>query len=65
LKNVPHISNNLLLTTTWSDIAPSRKGRNGLRETQKPKFPEQMNRVPVNARIPKWMFNQLKGKDEV
>ena len=43
----------------------SRSGRGGYRGKPKPKLPEHLKRVPVNARIQKWMLDQLKEKGEV
>ena len=43
----------------------SQKRRGGYRGKPKPKLPEHLKRVPVNARIQKWMLDQLKEKGEV
>ncbi len=39
--------------------------RGGYRGTPKPKLPSHLKRVQVNARIQKWMLDQLKRKGEV
>ena len=39
--------------------------RGGYRGKPKPKLPPHLKRVPVNARIQKWMLDQLKEKGEV
>jgi len=56
---------NTLLTTTWRYIMVSRSGRGGYRGKPQPKLPEHLKRVPVNARIQKWMLDQLKEEGEV
>lgn len=43
----------------------ARSERGGYRGKPKPKLPEHLKRVPVNARIQKWMLDQLKEKGEV
>ena len=39
--------------------------RGGYRGKPKPKLPSHLKRVHVNARIQKWMLDQLKAKGEV
>ena len=39
--------------------------RGGYRGIPKPKLPSHLKRVHVNARIQKWMLDQLKRKGEV
>ena len=39
--------------------------RGGYRGKPKPKLPSHLKRVHVNARIQKWMLDQLKEKGEV
>ena len=39
--------------------------RGGYRGKPKPKLPSHLKRVHVNARIQKWMIDQLKRKGEV
>lgn len=39
--------------------------RGGYRGKPKPKLPAHLKRVHVNARIQKWMLDQLKKKGEV
>jgi hypothetical protein len=39
--------------------------RGGYRGIPKPKLPSHLKRVNVNARIQKWMLDQLKRKGEV
>jgi hypothetical protein len=39
--------------------------REGYRGIPKPKLPSHLKRVHVNARIQKWMLDQLKRKGEV
>ena len=56
---------NGLFTTSWRDTMASRSARGGYRGKPKPKLPEHLKRVPVNARIQKWMLDQLKEKGEV
>lgn len=41
------------------------KKRGGYRGVPKPKLPLHLKRVHVNARIQKWMIDQLKAKGEV
>lgn len=41
------------------------KKRGGYRGVPKPKLPPHLKRVHVNARIQKWMIDQLKAKGEV
>jgi len=41
------------------------KKRGGYRGIPKPKLPPHLKRVHVNARIQKWMIDQLKAKGEV
>ena len=41
------------------------KKRGGYRGVAKPKLPPHLKRVHVNARIQKWMIDQLKAKGEV
>ena len=43
----------------------ARSGRGGYRGKSKPKLPRHLKRVLVNARIQKWMLDQLKEKGEV
>jgi len=43
----------------------SKSKRGGYRGKPKPSLPEHLRRVPVNARIQKWMLDQLKDKGEV
>ena len=44
---------------------PMVKKRGGYRGKPKPKLPPHLKRVHVNARIQKWMLDQLKAKGEV
>jgi len=39
--------------------------RGGYREKPKPKLPSHLKRVHVNARIQKWMLDELKSRGEV
>ena len=39
--------------------------RGGYRGIPKPKLPSHLKRVPVNARIQKWMLDELKRQGEV
>jgi len=39
--------------------------RGGYRGKPKPKLPEHLKRVHVNARIQKWMIDQLKKRGEI
>lgn len=43
----------------------AKSGRGGYRGKPKPRLPDHLRRVPVNARIQKWMLDQLKEKGEV
>jgi hypothetical protein len=65
LETVIHLSITSKLTTRWRNTMTSQSGRGGYRGKPKPKLPEQLKRVPVNARIQKWMLDQLKEKGEV
>ena len=38
-------------------MTPTRSGRGGYRGKANPKLPEHLKRVPVNARIQKWMLD--------
>ncbi len=40
-------------------------GRGGYRGIPKPKLPHHLKRVHVNARIQRWMIDELKKKGEV
>ena len=40
-------------------------GRGGYRGKPKPKLPPHLKRVHVNARIQKWMLDEIKKKGEV
>jgi len=39
--------------------------RGGYRGKPKPKLPPHLKRIRVNARIQKWMIDQLKAKGEI
>jgi len=43
----------------------SKSKRGGYRGKPKPRMSDHLRRVPVNARIQKWMLDQLKEKGEV
>lgn len=40
-------------------------GRGGYRGKPKPKLPHHLKRVHVNARIQRWMIDELKKKGEI
>ena len=40
-------------------------GRGGYRGKPKPKLPHHLKRIHVNARIQRWMIDELKKKGEV
>jgi hypothetical protein len=65
LETVVHLSITSKLTIRWRNIMTSQTGRGGYRGKPKPKLPEHLKRVQVNARIQKWMLDQLKEKGEV
>ena len=46
-------------------MTTKHSGRGGYRGKPKPKLPPHLKRVHVNARIQRWMIDELKKKGEV